>query len=112
MMKLKKNYVAGILSLAIVGTALIAGAPAQATHQIGHAILGGIIGGVIGNAIINRNNNYYNDRRPNDYGVQVYQQPRRAAPVYIQQPRRCWWQNNTQYDAYGRQVIRRVRVCS
>ena len=106
-MKLRKIYAAWILSLAIIGTTFVATPPAQATHQIGHAILGGIIGGVIGNAIINQNNGYYNNRRPNDYGVQVYQQP-----VYQRPQRRCWWQNNTHYDAYGRPVVRRVRVCS
>lgn len=111
-MRLKKIYATGILSLALVGTAVVTTAPAQATHQIGHAILGGIIGGVIGNAITNRNNGYDNNRHPNDYGVQVYQPPVRRRPVYQRVQPRCWWQNDSYIDSYGRRRNNRVQVCN
>jgi hypothetical protein len=111
-MNLKNIYAAGLLSFAVIGGSAVTSTPAQAAHQFGHAILGGIIGGVIGGAIVNRNNNYYNDRRPNDYGVQTYQQPRQRNPVYVQQRQRCWWENNAYIDRYGRQRVKRVQICS
>lgn len=100
---LKNFAVAGLLSAALVGGMLSTTTPVQATHQIGHAILGGIIGGVIGGAIVNQNRNYYDDRRPTDYGVPVYQ------PRY--QPR-CYWQKQYYYDSYGIRRVNRVQVCS
>ncbi len=96
---LKNFATAGLLSAALIGGMLATATPAQATHQIGHAILGGIIGGVIGGAIVNRNRGYYDDRRPLDYGVQVYQ------PT-------CYWQKQYYYDPYGIRRWNRVQVCN
>ena len=93
-MSIKKIATATALGVALIGTTLVAPAPANATHKFGHAIAGGIIGGIIGGAIVNnQRRTYYRAPPP------VYVAP---APVYGQYPQQhynfCFRKAPNSYD--------------
>jgi len=63
-MSIKKITTAAALGVALIGSTMLAPAPANASHQYGHAIAGGIIGGIIGGAIVRGQQRRYNPPPP------------------------------------------------